>query len=55
MIMSKTKRTSILHRERQTAIQLEKLEPRQLLATVTGGEKKSALTSVIRAMCMTRF
>ncbi len=37
MIMSKTKRTSILHRERQTAIQLEKLEPRQLLATVTGG------------------
>ena len=37
MIMSKTKRTSKLYRERQTAIQLEKLEPRQLLATVTGG------------------
>ena len=37
MIMSKTKRKSKLYRERQTAIQLEKLEPRQLLATVTGG------------------
>ena len=37
MIMSKTKRTSKLYRERQTAIQLEKMEPRQLLATVTGG------------------
>ncbi len=37
MIMSKTKRTSKLYRERQTEIQLEKLEPRQLLATVTGG------------------
>ena len=37
MIMSKTKRTSRLYRERQPAIQLEKLENRQLLATVTGG------------------
>ena len=38
MIMSKTKRKSKLYRERQTAtIQLEKLEARQLLATVTGG------------------
>ena len=35
--MAKTNRISKLYKTRQTAIQLEKLEHRQLLATVTGG------------------
>ena len=35
--MAKTNRISKLYKTRQTAIQLEKLEQRQLLATVTGG------------------